>query len=305
MNLKEQLYVCTLAKCGTISKAAEELYISPPALSVYLSNLEKYLGVRLFERTGKSLVPTSMGREYVERAEKMLQMKEDFELLLEQSSGKCKGSLRVGIQHRRAISIAPYLMVHFLKEYPDINLIIKEGVYDELVQMYQTNAIDFLIYTCADELPDTTYVDLGEEHVLLVLPEHHPANASTWWKEGEHFPHLDPSFLTDEVFVLPIKKQSLRSTAERILEQYRIRPKRIIEIRYFETAMSMVDQGVGIGFNRSGYIQGMDRFPGVRYCLIGDVPYSARLVLAYRKGRNLAPHMERLIELIKEHINKT
>ena len=92
MNLKEQLYVCTLAKCGTISKAAEELYISPPALSVYLSNLEKYLGVRLFERTGKSLVLTSMGREYVERAEKMLKMKEEFELLLEQSNGNARGA---------------------------------------------------------------------------------------------------------------------------------------------------------------------------------------------------------------------
>lgn len=44
MNLKEQQYVCTLARCQTISKAAEELYISPSALSVYISNLEKYLG---------------------------------------------------------------------------------------------------------------------------------------------------------------------------------------------------------------------------------------------------------------------
>ena len=46
MNLKEQQYVCTLARCQTISKAAEELYISPSALSVYISNLEKYLGVK-------------------------------------------------------------------------------------------------------------------------------------------------------------------------------------------------------------------------------------------------------------------
>lgn len=40
MNLKEQQYVCALARCQTISKAAEELYISPSALSVYISNLE-------------------------------------------------------------------------------------------------------------------------------------------------------------------------------------------------------------------------------------------------------------------------
>ena len=46
MNLKEQQYVCTLARCQSISRAAEELFISPSALSVYISNLEKYLGVK-------------------------------------------------------------------------------------------------------------------------------------------------------------------------------------------------------------------------------------------------------------------
>ncbi|MCI8663323.1 MAG: LysR family transcriptional regulator [Hungatella sp.] len=53
MTLKEQLYVCTLARCQTITKASEELCISQPALSTYISNLEKILGTRLFQRTGK------------------------------------------------------------------------------------------------------------------------------------------------------------------------------------------------------------------------------------------------------------
>ena len=67
MNLKEQQYVCTLARCQTISKAAEELYISPSALSVYISNLEKYLGISLFLRTGRSFVLTPIGEEYRKR----------------------------------------------------------------------------------------------------------------------------------------------------------------------------------------------------------------------------------------------
>ena len=85
MNLKEQQYVCTLARCQSLSRAAEELFISPSALSVYISNLEKYLGVRLFERTGrgKAFVLTSIGEEYVVRAEKMLELKAEFEGLVE------------------------------------------------------------------------------------------------------------------------------------------------------------------------------------------------------------------------------
>ncbi|MGN8762742.1 LysR family transcriptional regulator [Oribacterium sp. HCP3S3_B9] len=63
MNLKEQQYVCTLARCRNLSRAAEALFISPSALSVYISNLEKNLGVPLFKRVGKekSFVLTSIG----------------------------------------------------------------------------------------------------------------------------------------------------------------------------------------------------------------------------------------------------
>ena len=55
MNLKEQEYVCALAENGTITAAAKELFISQPALSIYINNLEKSLGVRLFERVESSL----------------------------------------------------------------------------------------------------------------------------------------------------------------------------------------------------------------------------------------------------------
>lgn len=68
MNLKEQEYVCALAENGTITAAAKELFISQPALSIYINNLEKSLGVRLFERVGKQFILTYAGEQYVEKA---------------------------------------------------------------------------------------------------------------------------------------------------------------------------------------------------------------------------------------------
>ena len=50
MNVKEQQYVCELARCRNLTKAAQNLFISQPALSIYISNLENSLGVKLFER---------------------------------------------------------------------------------------------------------------------------------------------------------------------------------------------------------------------------------------------------------------
>ena len=53
MDLKEQKYVCTLAECKSLTRASERLYISQPALSLYINNVEKILGARLFERNGR------------------------------------------------------------------------------------------------------------------------------------------------------------------------------------------------------------------------------------------------------------
>ena len=79
MNLKEQLYICTLARCQTMTKAAEELFLTVPALSMFLSSLEKTLGAKLFHRTGKILQPTPVGERYLYYAEQMLRLKEDFD----------------------------------------------------------------------------------------------------------------------------------------------------------------------------------------------------------------------------------
>ena len=61
MELHEQEYVLALIKHRSFKKAAEELYISQPTLSIFLNRLEERLGIRLFERLGKRLVPTYAG----------------------------------------------------------------------------------------------------------------------------------------------------------------------------------------------------------------------------------------------------
>ena len=304
MNLKEQLYVCTLARCHTISRAAEELYISPAALSIYISNLEKYLGVRLFDRTGKSFVLTAMGEEYVMRAEKMLEMKAEFDGILERTLKKGSQTIRIGIQQRRAISIAPETLSRFMKEYPEVEVVFKDGNQDELSKMYRDGLVDIMISMFRDEFADADYEEIVKEQVLAALPKEHPANAMAYEVLGDCFLHLDMKHLDRETFILPTPAQSMRATASRIFEQSRIRPGRIIEIAHFDIIMSMVNLGLGIGFNRAGYIRNMERFDNVNYYLIGPEPYCSSLLLATRKGHVFTEAETRLKEILIETIQK-
>ena len=85
MDLKEQKYVCTLAECKSLTRASERLYISQPALSLYINNVEKILGARLFERNGRKFELTWLGKQYVEKASQMLELERQFEAVRRQT----------------------------------------------------------------------------------------------------------------------------------------------------------------------------------------------------------------------------
>lgn len=300
MTLKEQLYVCTLARCQTITKASEELYITQPALSTYISNLEKYLGVKLFDRTGKRFVLTATGEEYVKRAEVMLRMKTEFDELLEQDVQRKRKTVRIGIQVRRAITLLPYIYTHFPDKYPNVHLAFEEDSNGALTSLYQAGKLDVLIGIDMGELQDSGCIELGKEYILLAMHRDNPAVRYAWQEPGAPFPHMDLEHLSGQTFVLPYRNQSLRQQLENIFQAHRLHPQSRIEARNFDTMAALVNENVGISFNRSGYLPTMRDYDNIRYFLIGKDPYASRIVLAYRCGISREPYMEDLFSLIQE-----
>ena len=94
MDLKEQKYVCTLAECKSLTRASERLYISQPALSLYINNVEKILGARLFERNGRKFELTWLGKQYVEKASQMLELERQFEAVMRRTEQENAGQVR-------------------------------------------------------------------------------------------------------------------------------------------------------------------------------------------------------------------
>ena len=127
MDLKEQRYVCTLAKYQNITKAAKELYITQPALSIYINNLEKQLNTPLFERVGKQFVLTYAGERYVAKASEMLRLEQEFSEELKDITGNYTGRIRIGIQTRRSAWFLPPVIAAYEKEFPKVDVILQEA----------------------------------------------------------------------------------------------------------------------------------------------------------------------------------
>ena len=113
MNLKEQHYIVTLADCGSMTRAANRLGVTQPALSSYLSSVENGLGYPLFERTGKRLVPTYLGEVYLEKARKILALGAEFDIQHDLVLHGHRGRLRVGFPIRRSPQLVPSVLKTF------------------------------------------------------------------------------------------------------------------------------------------------------------------------------------------------
>ncbi len=299
MNLKEQQYICTIAECGSITKAAEKLFITQPALSLYISNLEKTLGIRLFDRVDKQFLLTAAGYLYVEKARKMLELQQEFEAQLYDLKNYIDGELSIGVQLRRAPLLLPPAMARFRKAYPNIKVTIREGVKAELENFLAENRIQLLIYNAEEEKKDLCNVRLYEDKPLLAIHKDHPLNRRAVSLPGQPYPYLDLEFCRDELFILPTKRQSLRVYVDKVFSDLHIRPGSIMEIRNFETAMGLVNEGYGLGFNREQYKNSMTYLRQINYYLFCINDAEKNWVFAgYKRGRDTPDYLHKFIEAL-------
>lgn len=301
MNLKEQQYVCVLADCQNLTKAAEQLYISQPALSLYITNLEKNLGVKLFERTGKRFVLTYIGERYVAAAKQMLELKEGFDRELCEVTENYRGRLRLGAPARRSAWFLPPIIAEYKKEFPNMEISVKTGNMEHLKGLLQNHELDLLICNAAnvDSAQMSTYL-IYKERLLVAVPGLHPVNEKTVYIPGRSFRYLDLSYLQGETLILQCREQSIRKDADRLLKEKNVTPGYIWELDNIETAMQFVAEGLGIGFNREGYVAYMNYSKPVNYYGILSKEDSIDLLLVHRKTLPLDKPVKRMIDLIIE-----
>lgn len=298
MNLKEQTYVCVLAECGNITKAAERLFISQPALSIYIGNVEKMLGTKLFERSGRRFSLTYTGELYVEKARRMLELKKEFDEELSEVLDSRKGRIRLGIQLRRESWLLPPVLARFREEYPDIEVVVREGTMYELRALLEDYELDLVLRNTGPIWKELEYQVLFEEDLLVAVSQLHPLNEKAEYVAGSGYRSLDLHWLEGETLILQHPNQSIRADVEAALKEAGVRPAKTLIIRNIETAIQMAAEGLGIAFNRETYANNMEYTKRVNYYTMGSAAKKSAFVAGYREGMYVPAYMQRFIELI-------
>lgn len=102
METRHFHYIRTIYEAGSISRAAQQLYISQPSLSQLLKNIEKKVGAPLFDRSIQPLRPTTIGRKYLAAAKHIMEIDAEFRQYVEDELGCAQGNLIVAARHSAA-----------------------------------------------------------------------------------------------------------------------------------------------------------------------------------------------------------
>ena len=304
MNLKQFEYVLTIAKAGSISKAADELNISQPSLSQYVKKIETELDVELFDRTNGNCRLTDAGRIFIDTARKAVDLERQMHSALIDLKENKTGSITIGTTPFRSVTMMPAIVAEFKKKYPGVHLIVDEHETHELKDAAERGEFDLSIVNLpVDKKVFKSHLIMEEELVIAVpkgseFDKKLRENATE--QEDRRYPVVDPKLLDGQAFVMVTDTQIMQTALNKLCKEYRLSLDKAVVVKSLEAQIEMVIKGVGSALVPTGLIKfrGDEREISY-YSLLKELP-KRKVAAIYRKEKNLPKIIADLIDVIIE-----
>ena len=167
MDLKQMQYFLCLAQEGNVTRAARQLNLVQPALSMQIAKLEKSLGKQLFYRASRGMSLTPAGEALAQRIAPIMSDIERVRGEIAQFGGKVSGRVSIGMITSAAQSTLPVSSATIAGRYPEIHLLVCEGYSETMLEWVIAGQLDIaIINTPAPRLPPTARHILDEEMLL-------------------------------------------------------------------------------------------------------------------------------------------
>jgi LysR family hydrogen peroxide-inducible transcriptional activator len=277
MELHQLKYFCAIADTGSFSRAAQQAHVSQPALSQQIAKLEDELGTQLFDRLGRSVRLTELGRTFLPRARAVLHDLESARSDIVEKKTSITGSISIGVIPTIAPYFLPPLLATFSQKYPEAQVTIAEEITPLLLERLRVGTMDVAIVA----LPlharshDFQSFPLLVEKLFAVLPRGHALG-----KRGT----VSLDELQDDPFLLLRDGHCFRETAVAACKRANLMPRIIFESGQFSSILSMVCAGLGVSIVPA---MAMERRPGCRYVPLADGRAERTIGVVTLNGRSL------------------
>jgi LysR family transcriptional regulator, hydrogen peroxide-inducible genes activator len=260
MELDQLRYFCAIVDDGGFSRAARRIHVSQPSLSQQIRKLEDELGARLFDRLGRSVRLTELGRAFLPHARGVLRELEAARGDVLEKKASIGGAICVGVIPTIAPYFLPPILATFSRKHPEARVTVVEEITPLLLEKLRAGGMDAAI--AALPLPvrghEFAVLPLLRERLYAVLPKRHPLARASSLSLGD---------LSPEPFLLLRDGHCFRETAVAACKRAHLDPQIVFESGQFSSILSMVSAGHGVSIVPE---MALERRPGCRFVPLMD-----------------------------------
>ncbi|MCR6664256.1 MAG: LysR family transcriptional regulator [Luteimonas sp.] len=250
-RLKPLRAFCQTARLGSVSRAAEALFVSQPAITLQLQALERELGQKLFERSGRRLVPTRAGEALYELARPLVEGIDTLPAAFQnQLKGMDAGELNIAANSSTILYLLPRIVERFREHHPDVRLSLHNTVSADGTDLLRSDAVDLVVGSMQDVPGDLSYAPLHRFEQMLVMPVGHPLADK---------PDLSLADIGQHGLILPPKRQITWRLVDLVFQQNRVPYTVALEVGGWEVIKQYVAMGMGISILSSICLTEADR----------------------------------------------
>lgn len=289
-RLKQLRAFVYITRLGTLSRAAEALFLSQPSVSLQLQALERELGMPLVERTRRRVTLTDAGEALYEMARPLVEGFENLDReFLAKARGKQSGKLTVAAGASTIQYLLPDLVKAYRERYPDVQLQLANVTGKDGLALLRADEADIAIGSMLDVPNDIAWAPVYHYDPMLIMPPDHPLAS----RETIRLEDLSPYGL-----ILPPQRLTTFRLVDMVFQQRRVPYTVAIEVGGWDVIKQYVAMGLGISIVTGICITDADRERLVVRNLRQYFPQRSYGVVM-RKGKFLSPEARAFIDLIK------
>ncbi|BAY46049.1 transcriptional regulator LysR family protein [Scytonema sp. HK-05] len=285
------------ARHGSFTRAAEELFLTQPTVSMQIKQLTKSVGLPLFEQVGKRLYLTEAGRELFATCRQIFETIAQFEMKVADLKGLKQGQLRLAVITTAKYFI-PRLLGPFCQLYPGIDIALQVTNHEGILERMSGNMDDLYIMSQVPEHLDVNCQPFLENPLVVLAPLNHPLA-----KEK----NIPIQRLADEPFIMREPGSGTRRAVQKLFDEHEVVVKVKLELGSNEAIKQAIAGGLGISvLSRHTLItDGQD----VTILDVEHFPIPRNWYMVYPSGKQLSivarTYFEYLLEAAKQFADKT
>lgn len=284
----------SVARHGSYTRAAEELFLTQPAVSIQIKRLENQAGLPLFEKIGKKIFPTTAGKAMYEASLDILNRVEDLSNSFEELKGTVKGSLQVSVVSTAKYFI-PNLLGAFLQQYPEVEPKLKFTNRARVIERLMNNDDDFVIMGQVPEDENLETHPFLNNIIGIIAPANHPLANKKNIPIEELVNHR---FLNREI------GSGTRYVFDQLLKKHDLQVEPYMELGSSEALKQAVMAGLGITVLSLHSIELERELNKLTILDVEGFPLRRRWYAVHLKGRKLSLVARTFLEFILNESNR-